>query len=111
MKLKEDIRVCELCGATVKAHKFLFENSLNKKVSDVCLMFNDTGIKHIHIIRKNLYNKIPKEKKQAFLDNFRKGMNVGESYKAANLTQEEGFAVLDENIKKNVYHTLNEVAE
>jgi len=99
-KLKEAIHVCEICGKPVKAPEFLFENS---KISEVCTLINDSGMEHIKIRRQQVYNQIPQDKKQAFLDQLWKGKTVGESYEAAGLTQEEGFAVMDLNIEKTHY--------
>ena len=98
--MKKITKTCEICGRKVTAEGFLFEKT---KPSSMCIIMNDSGVEHIKIQRKKLYDSIPQEKKQAFLDNFWKGMTVGESYKAADLTQEEGFAVLDENIEQKSY--------
>ncbi len=99
-KLEQDVRVCEICGKQVRGHNFLFKDM---KVSGICILTNNSGIEHIKIKRQQVYDAIPQEKKQAFLDNVRKGKTVGESYKLAGLNQEEGFAVMDLNIEKTYY--------
>lgn len=100
VKLKEVTKKCEICGKDVKCAEFLFERS---KPSEMCLVINDNGIEHIKIKRKEIYNNISQEKRQAFLDLFFKGKSIGESYTEAGLTQEEGFAIIDSNIEKTLY--------
>ncbi len=99
-KIKQDVRVCEICGKQVITHEFLFKDMA---ISGICILVNKSGIEHIKIKRQQVYDAIPQKKKQAFLDNFRKGNTVGESYKLAGLTQEEGFAIMDLNIEKTYY--------
>ncbi len=99
-ELKQDVRVCEICGKQVKAHEFLFKGIA---ISGICILINNSGMEHIKIKRQQVYDTIPLEDKQSFLDNFRKGKTVGESYILAGLTQEEGFAIMDLNIEKTYY--------
>ena len=86
MSVKADTLIFKICG-----------------VSGACMLLNDSGLKHIKIKRQQVYDAIPQEKKQAFLNNFWEGKTVRESYEAAGLTQEEGFAVMDLNIEKRPY--------
>ena len=74
-----------------------------ERIEEICLFKMDTYLKHKKINDDKLYKEIPENKKQLFLDYFRKGKTVGESYELAGMTQEEGFVVLDYNIHKTYY--------
>lgn len=97
-KFKEQTFKCPNCGMNVICARFLIKS--DKDIVGMCGLINNSGIRHIRNDEKTLYASIPQDKRQAFLDNFRNGNNVGKSYELAGLTQEEGFAVLNLNIEK-----------
>lgn len=98
--MKEVTKTCEICGRKVLAFDFMF---IDNKVSGLCILKNNSGLDHIKIRRKQVYDAISQKKKQMFLDYFWSGKTVGESYKLAGLNQEEGFAVMDLNIENAPY--------
>ena len=74
-----------------------------ERIAEMCVFKMDTYMKHKKIKDDKIYSSIPMKKKEKFLEEMKKGKTVGESYKEAGLTQEEGFVCMDYNILKTHY--------
>lgn len=98
---------CPVCGTKFKFYKELMGDESAEEISKKCMFKMNAFMKHKKIKDDVLYNSISSEKKQKFLDCIHEGKTVGESYKEAGITQEEGFVVLDYSIE-NVYYLRSE---
>lgn len=94
-KLKHVWWSCPICNKKIYVPEFIVKETKINPCDDFDA--------HRKITQQKLYDSIPQEKRQRFLDNFHKGMSIGESYKEAGLTQEEGFVILDKNIDHYAY--------